>query len=169
MREFGRLTLRFPNIPNDYWKFGRLTERKGVLLIFCCGWILFPEPLSERIRPEIVQPDANARCLKPGRMQYDYTSAHRWQRPPGVNDWQLRQRVARAPEDGHEPGADAPIITESGLLMPGTDVTDEKPTVDGDPFAGDEEEYTIDKIEIRAEGWTLYYKIWIRWGKDSTN
>ena len=54
------------------------------------------------------------------------------------------------------------------ITAAGTDVTAEKPVVDGDPFAGDEE-YTIDKIEIRAEGWTLYYKIWIRWGKDSTN
>ena len=46
--------------------------------------------------------------------------------------------------------------------MPGTDVTDEKPTVDGDPFAGDEEEYTIDKIEY-AQRVGRYYKIWIRW------
>ena len=46
--------------------------------------------------------------------------------------------------------------------MPGTDVTDEKPAVDGDPFAGDEEEYTIDKIEY-AQRVGRYYKIWIRW------
>ena len=64
MREFGRLTLRFPKIPNDYWKFGRLTERKGVLLIFCRGWIFFPEPLSERIRPEIVQPGAATDAIR---------------------------------------------------------------------------------------------------------
>ena len=42
---------------------------------------------------------------------------------------------------------DAPIITESGLLMPGADTFNDKPVVDGDPFAGDEGEYAIDKIE----------------------
>ena len=81
---------------------------------------------------------------------------------PRVNEWQLRRRVARAPEGSHEPGMDAPIITESGLLMPGADTSDDKPVVDGDPFAGDEEEYAIDKIEY-AQKVGLYYKIWIRW------
>ena len=39
---------------------------------------------------------------------------------PRVQEWQLRRRVSRAPAGSHGPGEDAPIITESGLLIPHT-------------------------------------------------
>ena len=51
--------------------------------------------------------------------------------------------------------------------MPGADALGDKPIVDGDPFAGDEDlrrstQSRIDKIEY-AQKVGRYYKIWIRW------
>ena len=81
---------------------------------------------------------------------------------PRVNEWQLRRRVARAPAHSHGPGANAPVITEAGLRMPGIAEPPADTQVDGDPFAGDEQEYDIDKVEY-AQKVGRYYKIWIRW------
>ena len=44
-----------------------------------------------------------------------------------------------------------------GLVEPPADTQ-----ADGDPFAGDEREYAIDKVEY-AQKVGRYYKIWIRW------
>ena len=38
---------------------------------------------------------------------------------PRVNKWQIRRRIARAPVNSHDPGENAPINTEAGLLMSG--------------------------------------------------
>ena len=93
---------------------------------------------------------------------------------PVVNAWQLRRRVAPAPPGEHTPGAAAPIITESGLLVPKADpsfdprsVTAVLPvggaTVAGEPdHTDDEEVYEIDRIH-HAERVGNHFKIYILW------
>ena len=81
---------------------------------------------------------------------------------PRVNEWQLRRRVARAPADSHAPDESAPIITEAGLLRPGSDASVRIDDWDGDPYSGDERVYDIEKIAY-AERVGRYYKIWIKW------
>ena len=81
---------------------------------------------------------------------------------PRVNSWQLRRRVAPAPANEHSPDDTSPIITESGLLMPTNAATGPSVVVDGDAYAGDENEYSIERIS-HAERIGRYCKIWIRW------
>ena len=83
---------------------------------------------------------------------------------PRVNEWQLRRRVARAPANSHDVDDSAPIITESGLMMPAAATTMDKvgSSLDGDPYAGDEAAYEIEAI-THAERIGSYYKVWIKW------
>ena len=80
---------------------------------------------------------------------------------PRVNEWQLRRRVAPAPANLHGLPEDAPVITEAGVLLPGSSAS--MPLdVDGDVFAGDENAYDIERIS-HAERVGRYYKVWIKW------
>ena len=84
---------------------------------------------------------------------------------PRINEWQLRRRVARAPTGHHCVSDDDPIITESGLMMPGHNASITVDPVGGDPFSGDETEYEVESVKY-AEKVGGYYKLWLKW-KDS--
>ena len=94
---------------------------------------------------------------------------------PRVNEWQLRRRVAPAKPGEHTPGDDAPVITESGILVPMADPSYAAPitgrslvvpttstTPGEDDFAGDEEAYEVDRVH-HAERVGHYYKIYLLW------
>ena len=81
---------------------------------------------------------------------------------PRVNEWQLRRRVARAPAGDHAASDDDPVITESGLAMPGGVPQLRDDPLGGDPYAGDETEYTIETV-MYAERIGGHYKLWIKW------
>ena len=81
---------------------------------------------------------------------------------PRVNEWQLRRRVARAPAGDHAASDDDPVITESGLAMPGGVPQPMDDPLGGDLYAGDETEYTIETV-MYAERIGGHYKLWIKW------
>jgi len=51
---------------------------------------------------------------------------------PRVNEWQIQRRIARAPVNSHDPGENAPINTEAGLLMSGDIATPGIDSLGGD-------------------------------------
>jgi hypothetical protein len=81
---------------------------------------------------------------------------------PRVNEWQLRRRVARAPAGDHTASDNDPVITESGLAMPGEVLQPTDDPMGGDLYAGDEAEYTIETVKY-AERVGSHYKLWIKW------
>ena len=81
---------------------------------------------------------------------------------PRVGTWQLRRRVAPAHESEHGPDESSPLITESGLLIPGHADVDTLDPLSGDPHAGDENAYKVEHVKY-AEKVGRYYKIWLKW------
>ena len=78
---------------------------------------------------------------------------------PRVTEWQLLRRLSPAHPDSHAPGADAPVITESGVALPQHVA---EPVVDGDLTEADDTVYDIERVS-HAERVGNMYKIWIKW------
>ena len=93
---------------------------------------------------------------------------------PIVNEWQLRRRVAPAHPGEHTPGKAAPIITESGILIPTADPSFNPGLITSPPSKGsaaptgeqdyttDDEVYEIDKVH-HAERVGNHFKIYLLW------
>ena len=93
---------------------------------------------------------------------------------PIINEWQLRRRVAPAHPGEHTPGKAAPIITESGILIPTADPSFNPGLITSPPskesaaptgeqdYATDDEVYEIDKVH-HAERVGNHFKIYLLW------
>ena len=84
---------------------------------------------------------------------------------PAVNEWQLIRRLSPASAHEHSHDSDAPVLTESGVLVPHSTPSVPPRTaadaLDG-PLDADDDVYVVDRVS-HAEKVMGMYKIWIKW------